>query len=174
MLADAWSLLERMMKEDSDWYRDLDGRRYSLVTLDDNERELIKQLQARAASGADWVDYSNYWMATVNDFYHARGLSRQQIQQTVAFRVGQDQASRIGVASGMMRHGDYRDELEELITVRFKTRRAFCEATGLSEDMLSHVLNKRKHLAIDTLVDALARVGYTIHIAEAAATAEAT
>jgi hypothetical protein len=33
--------------------------------------------------------------------------------------------------------------------------------------MLSHVLSKRKHLAIDTLADALARVGYSIHIVEA-------
>jgi hypothetical protein len=47
---------------------------------------------------------------------------------------------------------------------RFKTRREFCEATGLSEDMLSHVLARRKHLAIDTLSSALEKVGYTLHI----------
>jgi hypothetical protein len=55
--------------------------------------------------------------------------------------------------------------LEHLILARFKTRREFCEATGLSEDMLSHVLARRKHLAIDTLNAALAKVGYTVHIA---------
>ena len=148
-------------------YLDLDGQSYSLAHLDDDERNLIRQVQARAASGVDWVEFSNYWMAAVHDFYHARGLSRQQIQQTLAFRIGQDLASRIGIASGMMRMSDYRDELEELIRNRFKTRRAFCEAAGLSEDMLSQVLNKRKHLAIDTLADALARVGYMIHITEA-------
>ena len=155
------------MSAKNDSYQDLDGQVLSLANLDDRERELVEQLQARARGKVDWNEYSNYWMAAVNDFYQARGLNRQQIQQTAAFRIGQDLDSRVGVASGLVRMSDYRDELEELIRTRFKTRRAFCEATGLSEDMLSHVLNKRKHLAIDTLADALARVGYTIHITEA-------
>lgn len=160
------------MKTQADEYRDLDGQLYWLASLEEEERELIRQLQARAAGGVDWQEYSNYWMAAVHDFYHARGVSRQVIQRTVAFRIAQDLSSRIGIAGGLMRHADYRDELEHLIRTRFKTRRAFCEATGLSEDMLSHVLSKRKHLAIDTLADALARVGYTIHITEAPSLAQ--
>ena len=51
-----------------------------------------------------------------------------------------------------------------LIHAKFRTRREFCEATGLSEDMLSHVLAKRKNLSIETLAEALAQIGYTIHI----------
>jgi hypothetical protein len=149
------------------FYRDLDGQTYSLAHLNEDERVLIHELQSRAASAADWTEFGNYWMAAVHDFYHARGFSRQQTQQSAAFHIAQDLASRIGVATGLMRMSDYRDELEELIRTRFKTQRAFCEATGLSEDMLSHVLNKRKHLAIDTLADALARVGYAIHITAA-------
>jgi hypothetical protein len=42
----------------------------------------------------------------------------------------------------------------------FSSRRAFCEATGLSEDMLSHVLAGRKDFALDTLTEALAKIGY--------------
>jgi len=60
--------------------------------------------------------------------------------------------------------GDYRDELELLIVTRFRTRREFCAATGLSEDMLSHVLARRKHMAIDTLTEALARTGFRLTI----------
>ena len=63
-----------------------------------------------------------------------------------------------------MRRSDYRDDLEQLILTKFRSRREFCEATGLAEDMLSHVLAKRKNLAIDTLTEALEKVGYTIHI----------
>jgi hypothetical protein len=70
----------------------------------------------------------------------------------------------LGIAQGKTRLSDYRDELEHLILTRFKTRRQFCQATGLSEDMLSHVLARRKHLAIDTLNAALERIGYTLHI----------
>ena len=54
--------------------------------------------------------------------------------------------------------------LEQIIRERFATRRQFCEATGLSEDMLSHVLARRKHLAIDTLQDALSKIGYSLRI----------
>jgi hypothetical protein len=81
------------------------------------------------------------------------------------YRIAQDIGGRIALATGMARLGDYRDELEMLIHQRFRTRREFCEATGLSEDMLSHVLAKRKHLAVDTLVEALGRIGYALHIA---------
>jgi len=40
----------------------------------------------------------------------------------------------------MARLPDYRDELEELIRTRFPSQQAFCQATGLSEDMLQPVL----------------------------------
>ena len=68
------------------------------------------------------------------------------------------------LSAGLARASDYRDELEELVRSRFGTRRAFCEATGLSEDMVSHVLARRKHLAIDTLTEALGRIGCALHI----------
>ena len=59
---------------------------------------------------------------------------------------------------------DYRDALETLISDKFKTRKRFCDATGLSETMLSHVLARRKHLSIDALTDALAKIGYRLRI----------
>jgi hypothetical protein len=146
-------------------YVDLDGRVLPLAELDAGERELIEKLQARALQGPDWNDYDNYWLSAVDAFYKARGLTRQQVVRTAAYRIGQDLCSRIGIKAGMVRPADYRDELEGLIRERFSTRREFCAATGLTEDMLSHVLAKRKHLAVDTLADALAKIGYTLHIA---------
>ncbi|HEY8504237.1 MAG TPA: hypothetical protein VIL46_06610, partial [Gemmataceae bacterium] len=112
------------------------------------------------------------WMAEVARFYSARGLNRAQIAGTVVFRVAQDIDSRMRVAAGHARAPDYRDELEALVLSRFPTRRAFCEATGISEDMLSHVLARRKHLAIDTLSAALEKIGYRLHIVPIAAAAE--
>jgi hypothetical protein len=72
--------------------------------------------------------------------------------------------SRLAVKQGVARVQDYRDEIEALVRTRFKTRCEFCEATGLSEDMLSHVLAGRKHIAIDTFSDALSRIGYALKI----------
>ena len=51
-----------------------------------------------------------------------------------------------------------------MIRTVFPTQKAFCDATGLSEDLVSHVLARRKHLAIDTLSEALRRIGYHIEI----------
>lgn len=84
--------------------------------------------------------------------------------QSPLWRIVQDIGARLHIESGLARAPDYRDELEQIIRERFSTRRAFCEATGLSEDMLRHVLARRKHLAIDTLTDALGKIGYSLRI----------
>ncbi len=146
-------------------YTDLKGRVYLLVDLDGEERQVVDALKAFTKSHPDWTQYSNFWMDKVSTFYAARGLSRQATQRTAVYRIARDIGSRLAIAAGVARAPDYRDDLEELIRTRFTTRREFCEATGLSEDMLSHVLAKRKHLAVDTLSEALGRIGYTLHIA---------
>ncbi len=116
----------------------------------------------------NWTDFRNYWTREVAAFYDARGLSRPQSRQRVAYRIAQDLSSRLGIAAGMIRPDDYRDELAELIREQFPSRRAFCEATGLSEDMLSHVLAGRKDLSIAALTKALARIGYRLRLVPAA------
>lgn len=145
-------------------YVDLDGRSCSLAALDAEEQSLVRRLKARAKGDIDWNEFDNFWMSEVHAFYKARGLTRQETIRTIPYCIGQDLCSRIGIKAGLVRPSDYRDELDGLIRTRFGTQREFCEATGLSEDMLSHVLAKRKHLAVDTLADALAKIGYTLHI----------
>ena len=146
-------------------YIDVRGHVYALSGLDSKEHALLAKLKEFAAKNPEWSTYRNFWMVEVSQLYEPRGLTRDQIIQTTVYRVGQDIGGRLGIAQGKTRLSDYRDELEHLILTRFKTRREFCEATGLSEDMLSHVLARRKHLAIDTLYSALEKVGYTVHIA---------
>ena len=149
----------------ADVYMDLKGRGVSLDELPAAEKKLIAELKSAAKKADDWSVFRNLWMARVSEFYAGQDLTRPQIRQTAGYRIGQDLASRLAIATGMARQPDYRDELESLIAQRFPTRRAFCEATGLTEDMLSHVLSKRKHLAINTLEDSLRRIGYSLHIA---------
>jgi len=146
-------------------YKDLKGRELALDDLSSDERALISDLRSAAKKAKDWSAFSNLWMSKVSEFYSEQGLTRPQIRQTAGYRVGQDLDSRFAIASGLARTPDYRDELESLIGERFQSRREFCEATGLTEDMLSHVLSKRKHLAINTLEESLRRIGYTLHIA---------
>ena len=152
------------MNTEIDVYVDLNGHEISIAHLDQEERKLIATLLDRAESNPDWTAFDNFWMNAVADFYDARGLSRSQSPRTVVFRIAQDLSGRLAIASGMARAADYRDELEELSRTQFRTRREFCEATGLSEDMLSHVLARRKHMSIETLVQAMHRIGYEVRI----------
>lgn len=147
-----------------DRYVDFKGREISLAELDADERTLLNTLRQRADRAPSWHEFANFWMKLVGEFYHGRGLSRSQVRRTALYRIAQDLASRLAVEQGVARVPDYRDEIETLVRTRFKTRREFCEATGLSEDMLSHVLAGRKHMAIDTLNDALSRIGCALKI----------
>jgi hypothetical protein len=145
-------------------YVDLEGREISLAGLDADERTLLKSLEQRADRAPPWHEFANFWMKLVGGVYDGRGLSRSQVRHTALYHIAQDLASRLAVEQGVARVPDYRDEIEALVRTRFKTRREFCEATGLSEDMLSHVLAGRKHIAIDALSDALSRIGCALKI----------
>ena len=151
----------------NDTYTNYRGRELSLAGLDDDERRLVQTLQRRAAAMSDWCEFSNFWTKAVGEFYAARRLSRAKTARTLPYQIAQDLSSRIGLASGMMRFPDYRDDLADLIRTRFKNRRQFCKKTKLSEAMVSHVLARRKHLALDTLTKALRRIGCQIHIVPA-------
>jgi hypothetical protein len=141
-----------------------------VVVLDQEERKLLDELEQFAGQVSDWGQYCNFSLKKVGGFYEARGLSRRQVTQTPMWKIAQEIAGRLQVAVGDAREGDYRDDLELLIQTKFGSRRAFCAATGLSEDMLSHVLAGRKNFAIHTLAEALAKIGYALHIAPLPAT----
>lgn len=136
-----------------------------LAVLDEEERSLVEELRAFARHDDNWAAFTNFYVGRVGAFYKSRGLLRSDIIKSPVWKLAQDIAGRLHIAQGQARPSDYRDELETLIETEFGTRREFCQATGLSEDMLSHVLAKRKDFGIQTLSDALAKIGYTIHIA---------
>lgn len=145
-------------------YVNLKGDFIAVADLTVGEQKLVAKLKRQAKQLNDWNEFENYWTREVAEFYKDSGLTRTQMRATGAYRIAQDLGSRLAVEAGIARLPDYRDELSELIRSRFQTRRAFCQATGLTEDMLSHVLAGRKHLAIDTLADALSRIGFSLRI----------
>jgi len=151
----------------SETYLNLKGEAIVLDDLDADERKLLARLQRRARTHPDWVDFGNYWVREVAAFYDGRGVPRAQSRRRAVYRVAQDLSSRLGIAAGLVRPPDYRAELENLIRLRYPSRRAFCKAAGLSEDMLSHVLAGRKDLSLAALTEALERVGYRLTIAAA-------
>jgi hypothetical protein len=148
-------------------YTDRRGESLDLTVLDREERELVGELirHAEAHPNARTAEYWNFYPRRVGDFYQARGLSRKQTTKTLVWQIAQDINGRLLVAAGLAKNSeDYRETLDALIREKYGSRRKFCELTGISEDMLSHVLAKRKHMSIQSLSDALAKVGYTIQI----------
>jgi hypothetical protein len=145
-------------------YVDLGGREICLCGLDAGERQLLARIRRRVRTHPDWDAFDNYWTRAVGDFYEARGVPRTTSRDSVIFRIAADLSSRLAIAAGLVRPEDYRDELELLVREKFPTRRAFCEATGLSEAMLSHVLAGRKDLSLGALTKALGRIGYQLRI----------
>jgi len=137
---------------------------FGFVVLDDAERTVFEELLDFACKQGDWPAYRNYYIRRLDEFYQSRGLSRDQIIKTPLWKIAQQMSSELQVKLGDAEAPDYRDQLSDLIQGGFDSRRAFCEATGISEDMLSHVLAKRKDFGIETLSDALAKIGFTIHI----------
>jgi hypothetical protein len=156
------------MNNASEYPRDgLNRDSLDLSSLDEQERALVHELIAFADEHPDALtaEYRNFYVHRVGDFYEARGLSRKETTQTLVWRIAQDINGRLLVAAGLAKDSDdYREKLDALIRDKYGSRRKFCELTGVSEDMLSHVLAKRKHMSIQSLTSALAKVGYTIQI----------
>ncbi len=151
-----------MVRQDN--YVDLKGRVYPLSRLDADERKLLREFEKRYKTNLDCNEFDNYWTSAVAALYDARGMSRSRSRETALYKIAQDMGSRLAVDQGLARVPDYRDELEQIIRTRFGTRREFCQATGMTETMLSHVLGHRKHVAIKTLESALSRIGYAIRL----------
>src|SRR5262245_53855663 len=112
-------------------YVDLDGQTIWLHGLEEEERNLVALLQARARTHPDWTDFANFWIKAVAGFYDGRGLPRKEMVKTAPYRIGCDLESRLGIAAGMVALGDYRGDLELIMHTQFKSQRAFCETTGL-------------------------------------------
>jgi hypothetical protein len=146
----------------------LADRTISIADLDDDERALVAELHEKASEVNDWNAFDNHRNARIRKSYERRGITPSQWVRTAVYRIGQDLSGGIAVAAGSARAPDDRDELEETIAKRFKSQKAFCDATGLSPDMVSHVLARRRPIAIDTLNSASARVGYRLRIVEQA------
>lgn len=157
----------------NDVYVNLQGQEIALGGLDDEERKLLARLRRRSRNHPDWADFTSYWMGAAAAFYDGRGLTRGQSRRTAVYRIAQDLCSRLGIAAGLVRPLDYRAEVDRLIRLKFRSRRAFCAASGLSEDMLSHFLAGRKDLSLASMAEALARIGYRLHIVPAAPTGRA-
>ncbi len=147
----------------SDVYVTLKLEMINLAELDEEERAVVNDLRELQQQVTEWTDYANAYMSKVSDLYLPRGFSRSEITKMPVWRIAQDLNSRLMVREGIARATDYRENLERLISEQFPSRHAFCEAAGISMDTLSQILVNRNQLAVQTLNNALERIGYEMH-----------
>lgn len=132
-------------------------------TLTPDERAIASRLREMADHSTNWAEFANSWRKLVVGHCEATGLPRNRIPRSPLYAMGLALDSRVKLKFGIAQPSGYRDQLLELSGL-YATRKQFCEAIGISEDMLSHVVHNRKDLSIASLQKALDRIGYTIKL----------
>ncbi len=142
---------------------DVNGYPIDASKLDDEEERLMERLYDKYSEKPDSIEFKKLWLELVVGMYDQRKLPRKEMIAKPLFKIAQFWDSQLMVEQGLATVPHYREQLRELSDT-YPTRRAFCDATGLSEDMLSHVLHGRKELSIAALDHILSRIGYAIRI----------
>ncbi len=142
---------------------DVNGYPIDASKLDGDEECLMERLHEKFSEKPDSIEFKTLWMELVVGMYDRRKMPRKEMVTKPLFKIAQYWDSQLMVEQGLATVPHYREQLRELSDT-YPTRRAFCDATGLSEDMLSHVLHGRKELSIAALDHVLSRIGYAIRI----------
>lgn len=129
-------------------YRTMTGRTIDLAALSAKERDALTEVEGHYEQRPDWTEFARTWPALLRK----RVWGRKKIPvKSQLYRVCQDMELRLGVAQGQVAPPDYRDHLADLIEEKFGSRYAFCQAAGLDQGNLSHVLAGRKDFSLDVL-----------------------
>ncbi len=142
----------------------LRGPELDLTSLTVEEAAVFDQARQAFAESPEWHVFKQKWLNEVLRIYDRQNLPRREAVSKPLYRAVQDLGSRLMVEDGYAKMPSYREQIAAIIEAKFETRREFCEATGLSEDMLSHVLKGRKDVSLGTLTESLQKIGYAIAI----------
>ncbi len=142
----------------------LQGLELDLTSLTAGEAAVFDEARREHAESPEWHVFKQKWLNKVLSIYDRQKLPRREAVSKPLYRAIQDLGSRLMVQGGYAKMPSYQEQIEAIIETKFETRREFCEATGLSEDMLSHVLRGRKDVSIGTLTESLRKIGYALAI----------
>ena len=142
----------------------LRGLELDLTSLTAEEAAVFDQAHRAYAESPEWHAFKQKWLNEVLGIYDRQKLPRREAISKPLYRAVQDLGSRLMVQGGYAKMPSYQEQIAAIIETKFETRREFCEATGLSEDMLSHVLRGRKDVSIGTLTESLRKIGYALAI----------
>ena len=134
------------------------------MELADAEAQLFEQAHRVYKESPDWLGFKQKWLNAALSYYDRINLPRREAIEKPLYRVIQDLGSRLMIRAGYAKMPGYREQIVAIIESKFKSRREFCEVTGLLETILSHMLKGRKEVSIPNLTEALEKIGYGLAI----------
>ena len=145
-------------------YKTLNGEVFDLNKLTKREREIYSEVKAFYNLNTDWTEFSNLWITKIREAFSSTNPSL--VTKKNIYRICQDLESRLGVRQGYTREIDYRDLLADIINIHFKSRYQFCNKLAFDQGYLSSVLNRKKHISMNKLQEALDKINYRIAFVE--------
>ncbi len=142
---------------------DVHGYPIDEYSLNDDEEQILELLYDKYSEKLDCIEFKKLWWKLIIGLYDRLKVPRKETVEKPLYKIAQFWDCQLMLEQGFVTVPHYREQLREL-SGAYPTRRAFCDATGLSEDMLSHVLHGRKEISIAALDHALSRIGYAIRI----------
>lgn len=135
-------------------YRTITGRKLSLSHLTPAEVRFLGAVREKYETQPTWTGFTSWWV----EMFQISGLPIE----SVAFRICQDLASRLGIAERRVAEPDYRDYLLDLIEDRFGSRYEFCKQTGVDPGQLSRVFASKADLSLPHLNELLRKLDATL------------
>lgn len=129
--------------------------------LDAQEKKLRDRIISEASTLSS-LDYNNSIFKVIFAFYTNQGLTRAEVVELPLYKLAAEYRGQKLLEEGLARPSDYRDQIASIIRDHFPTRKAFCEKVGIAEDMLSHVLARRRHFSMESLQSIAEKLNYRV------------
>jgi len=132
-------------------------RTFDLTELDDEERQFLEEIFAlyHADPPPEWSEFGTGWICQYKE---------RELESEAVYRICQDLEGRLSIVQEKAAKPDYKGCLIELIEQHYKSRYAFCQATGVNEGQLSRVFAGKSQFSIDLLLQILEHLGATLTI----------
>ncbi len=143
-------------------YKTLRNEIYDVSGLSKEHQEILNKVYKKFEDNPDWLEFKNFWRAQIGEI--RKSISGRLLVNLPLYRICQDLTSRLGIQQGEIRTSDYRDQLADIIRLKYHSRYEFCKEVKIDESYLSKTLNKDSNISIKKLESILSKVGYEIRL----------
>ena len=148
----------------TNFFKTLNGEIFKLDELTAEEKAIYDEIKYAYDTNTEWTEFTNLWIAKIREVFIGKDPSL--IVEEPIYSICQDLDSRLGIRQGYTREPDYRDLLDDIISIHFGSRYRFCQEMGMDEGFLSSVLNRKKDLSLAKLQQILKKMNYRIMFIE--------